>query len=461
MSEHIHRKEHIYFIILLLISIPMYLLFIFTGVGLLILLPFILIPLIAHLLSIGMIRGNGVKVTPYQFPEIYTKVNDLAVKMEMKKLPDIFIIESEGMLNAFATRFLGRNMVVLYSGLAELHVKEGKEELDFVIAHELAHIKRNHLLKNLFVLFGNWVPFLGSAYSRACEYTCDAIAHFYTEDLDASKRALTVLAIGTVLYKHVNETDYLQESSREKNLFVWFSEKLSTHPVLPKRIHQLNVKFGEHDPSISFKTTAWFKAGLAGALALILLLCASSFYLFQMLADTSLYSDFVLDSEETTALMLAASENDLERAEELIEDGQDVNAQDAFGMTPLMYASYPPADEYEEELIINTEMVELLLKHGADPNIISENGDLATVDIIYSGNLDLAELLIEKNADINLEDGYGQTALTAAVYEEDVKMVELLLDAGADPDYVTSEDETARSIAKEVKVPEITAMLKK
>ncbi|MDR0136124.1 M48 family metalloprotease [Metabacillus idriensis] len=461
MSEHIHRKEHIYFIILLLISIPMYLLFIFTGVGLLILIPFILIPLIAHLLSIGMIRGNGVKVTPSQFPEIYAKVNDLAVKMEMKKLPDIFIIESEGMLNAFATRFLGRNMVVLYSGLAELHVKGGKEELDFVIAHELAHIKRNHLLKNLLVLFGNWVPFLGSAYSRACEYTCDALAHYYTEDLDASKRALTVLAIGPVLYKYVNETDYLQESSREKNLFVWFSEKVSTHPVLPKRIHHLNGEFGESDPSISFRTTALFKAGLAGAFALILLIGAGSVFLVQMLAKTSLYSNFVLDSEETTQLMLAASENDLERAEELIESGEDVNAQDSLGMTPLMYASYPPADEYEEELIINAEMVELLLKNGADPNIVSDNGDVATVDIIYSGDLDLAELLIEKNADINLEDGYGQTALIAAVYEEDVKMVELLLNAGADPDYATSEDETARSIAEEIKVPEITALLNK
>ncbi|TDL80946.1 M48 family metallopeptidase [Peribacillus frigoritolerans] len=461
MSEHIHRKEHIYFIILLLISIPMYLLFIFTGVGLLILILFILIPLIAHLLSIGVIRGNGVKVTPSQFPEIYAKVNDLAVKMEMKKLPDIFIIESEGMLNTFATRFLGRNMVVLYSGLAELHVKGGKEELDFVIAHELAHIKRNHLLKNLLVLFGNWVPFLGSAYSRACEYTCDALAHYYTEDLDASKRALTVLAIGPVLYKYVNETDYLQESSREKNLFVWLSEKVSTHPVLPKRIHHLNGKFGESDPSISFRTTALFKAGIAGAFALIFILGAGSVFLVQMLAKTSLYSDFVLDSEETTQLMLAASENDLERAEELIESGEDVNAQDAMGMTPLMYASYPPADEYEEELIINAEMVELLLKNGADPNIVSDNGDVATVDIIYSGDLDLAELLIEKNADINLEDGYGQTALTAAVYEEDVKMVELLLNAGADPDYATSEDETARSIAEEIKVPEITALLNK
>jgi Zn-dependent protease with chaperone function len=229
-----------------------------------------------------MIRGNGVKVTSGQFPEIHSKVYELAIKMEMKKLPDVFIVQSEGMLNAFAARFLGRNMVVLYSGITELHVREGKEELDFVIAHELAHIKRNHILKNLFILFGNWVPFLGSAYSRACEYTCDALAHYHTGNLEASKRALTVLAIGPELYHHVSEAEYLRESSLEKNLFVWLSEKVSTHPALPKRIYQLNVKFGHHDPSISFKTTALFKAGLAGAAVFVLLLGVGTVFLFQM-----------------------------------------------------------------------------------------------------------------------------------------------------------------------------------
>lgn len=461
MSDHIYRKERIYFILMLLISIPMYFLFIITGIGLIFLLGLMLIPIIVHFLSMGMIRGNGVKVTQEQFPEIHAKVYELAIKMEMKKLPDVFIVQSEGMLNAFASRFFGRNMVVLYSGITELHVKEGKEELDFVIAHELAHIKRNHILKNLFVLFGNWVPFLGSAYSRACEYTCDALAHYYTENLDASKRALTVLAIGPELYRHVNEAEYLKESSLEKNLFVWLSEKVSTHPALPKRIHQLNEKFGKHDPSISFKTTAMFKAGLAGFAVFVLLLGAGSVFLFQMLSKTSFYSDFMLESEETTPLMLAASDDDRERAIELIEEGQDVNAQDALGMTPLMYAIYPVSDMLEEEYGSNLEMIELLLENGADPNVFSEEGDLASVDIVAQGDIELAELLIESDADVNLEDGYGQTPLISAVYSGDIEMVELLLNAGANPDYANMEGATAVSIAEEENMKEIADLLKK
>ncbi|MEK3806010.1 M48 family metallopeptidase [Bacillus sp. FSL H8-0547] len=460
MSVYVHRKEEIYFILLLLVTIPMYLLFIFTGVGLLILLPFILIPLIAHWINTGIIRGNGVKVTEKQFPEIHARVKEIAEVMQVKKLPDVFIVQRDGMLNAFATRFFGKNMVTLYSGIADLHVNGAQKELDFVIAHELAHVKRNHVMKNFLVLFGNWIPFLGSAYSRACEYTCDAMAHACTEDLEASKRALTILAAGPELYKHVNEEAYLEDSSREKHFFVWFSEKISTHPVLPKRIFRLNQVFGGTNPAVSFKTTALFKAGLAGAFVLVLILGAGGAVLISFLSTTSLYSDFVLDSEGTTELMAAASENDYDQARELIEQGEDVNVQDESGMTALMYAVYATYDlEFEEEAESYDEMIALLLENGVDPDLMSDEGDIATVDIISLGNIDLANLLIEKGADIHQEDGYGQTPLTMAVHQEDSDMVQLLIDAGADPFYVTSENESAQSIAEDADLTEITALL--
>jgi hypothetical protein len=62
---------------------------------------------------------------------VYERVSELAGKMELKKVPDVFVIHSEGAFNAFATRFFGRNMamVVIYSDVFELDREQGDKEL--------------------------------------------------------------------------------------------------------------------------------------------------------------------------------------------------------------------------------------------------------------------------------------------------------------------------------------------
>ena len=56
------------------------------------------------------------------------------------------MVQSGGLLNAFATRFSFRNLVVLYSDVMELAYEQGESAVDFIIAHELAHIAdlKNH-----------------------------------------------------------------------------------------------------------------------------------------------------------------------------------------------------------------------------------------------------------------------------------------------------------------------------
>ena len=56
----------------------------------------------------------------------------------MSVVPEFYVIESAGALNAFATRFFQRNMVVLYSDVFNLINSVDNEELYFIIAHELA-----------------------------------------------------------------------------------------------------------------------------------------------------------------------------------------------------------------------------------------------------------------------------------------------------------------------------------
>ncbi|MGE5702203.1 MAG: M48 family metallopeptidase [Clostridia bacterium] len=239
----VHKKETGYYVLCMIVSISTYLALLFSGIGIIILAVLFLVPLFVHAISMAHVRKNAVRITPRQFPEVYEKIKVLSERMRLASMPDVYVMESSGILNAFATRFFGRNMVVLYSDIFDLINQEGEEELSFVIAHELAHIKQKHIAKQLLILPAMWYPFVGEAYSRACEYTCDRMAAYYTNNPAAAMNGLTILAIGKTLYKKVDREEYLMESDRERGFFVWLAEKLSTHPPLPKRINQIEIYF--------------------------------------------------------------------------------------------------------------------------------------------------------------------------------------------------------------------------
>lgn len=236
----VHEKENAYFILALILSISTYLALILSIIGILYILLGMAVTFFMHGLVMAHIRTNGVKITAIQFPDINQKLLSLCKIMEINKVPDVFVIESGGLLNAFASRFFGRNFIVLYSEIFELITDKREDELTAVIAHELAHIKRNHLTKQLLILPALWVPFLGSAYSRATEYTCDRIATAYTGNAEATINVLTILAIGKQLAKKVNIPEYLVQSDKETGFFVWLSHVLASHPPTPCRIREID-----------------------------------------------------------------------------------------------------------------------------------------------------------------------------------------------------------------------------
>lgn len=103
-------------------------------------------------------------------------------------------------------------MVVLTSTMFELIEQNAEDELTFVIAHELAHIKRRHISKQLIILPALWIPGLTQAYSRACEYTCDRYASYYTGNTEAANNCLTIIGIGKTLFQYVNREAYLKQA---------------------------------------------------------------------------------------------------------------------------------------------------------------------------------------------------------------------------------------------------------
>lgn len=234
VSEWVHPKERIYFVLCLLVSFLAYAVLFLSLVGLVYIGIGLVVGLVAQGLFIGSLRGNGIRVSEQQFPEIHRMAERIAKQMRLESLPAIYVLQAGGLLNAFAARFLGRNFVVLLSDVLELAYAQGESAVAFVIAHELAHIKRKHLAWRAALYPAMMMPFLGPAYMRACEYTCDRLAAHC--EPDGAIQGLLVLAAGKTLYGQVSVEAFARQVDEEGGFWVALAEVLSTHPNLPKRL---------------------------------------------------------------------------------------------------------------------------------------------------------------------------------------------------------------------------------
>ena len=183
---------------------------------------------------IGNLKGNAIRISEHQLPDIYEIVKKQSVALGLSKIPHVYLLQAGGILNAFATRFLGTNYVVIYSDVLGEAYENNIEAVQFIVGHELGHVKRKHIVKRLLLLPSFIIPFLGLAYSRACEYTCDNIGAALSPK--GARNGLLLLASGKRLYHKINVERFMYQSQTEDGFWPWFSEKISSHPKLAKRV---------------------------------------------------------------------------------------------------------------------------------------------------------------------------------------------------------------------------------
>jgi Zn-dependent protease with chaperone function len=214
-------------------------LLIFSGLGIIYVALLALVLWMIHLALIGHLRGSAVRLGPNQFPELYASIDTLAQRMGMRT-PEAYLMQAGGSLNAFATRFLFSNIVVLFSDLLEA-CGDNTSARDMIIAHELGHIKCGHLRWHWFLMPAAFIPFLGSALSRAREYTCDLYGLAGAGDAEGASFGLTILASGGILAPKVNRAELVrQRETILRSGLMTLAEWFGSHPPLSKRIAEID-----------------------------------------------------------------------------------------------------------------------------------------------------------------------------------------------------------------------------
>ena len=129
------------------------------------------------------------------------------------------------------------------------------------------------------------------------------------------------------------------------------------------------------------------------------------------------------DNHGITPLMYAAEIGSVDAMRLLLDRGADVNAQNAFGSTALMWSVSDPAK------------VRLLLDRGAQVNTAAKSGRTALIIAAFTNpSADVVRLLLAKGAQVDVMDRRHVTPMNGATFGNDTATVRLLLEAGADID---------------------------
>lgn len=214
-----------------------------------------------HLAFIAHVRGSAVRLGPDQFPALHDRVAALAERMGMDTVPETYILQAGGSLNALATRFLGANIVVLFSDLLEA-CGDDESARDMIIAHELGHIRCGHLKWHWVLIPSTLVPFLGTALSRAREYTCDRFGLAGAGNTEGALKGLSILAAGARYGPRINREALVRQRAAFNTGMMTLGEWLSTHPPLAKRLAQI-------EPGLTAGQPERFRAGPLRAAAIL------------------------------------------------------------------------------------------------------------------------------------------------------------------------------------------------
>jgi predicted Fe-Mo cluster-binding NifX family protein len=122
----------------------------------------------------------------------------------------------------------------------------------------------------------------------------------------------------------------------------------------------------------------------------------------------------------------------LKTISKLLELGADPNVLHAQDMTAMMYAAKLGSSEGWKAAV---EHSELLIKSGANVNLVNTAGETALMLASQSGNIKLVNLLIKSGADVNVINKVGDSALSYAkgAAENKNDIVKALENAGAKP----------------------------
>jgi Zn-dependent protease with chaperone function len=304
MGDLVYPRERTLGAITLVLGILVWLLLIAGtfGTALIFVLLAFIVYLFAHSALIAHLKGNGVELSAAQFPDLYNDFVACCNRLQIDKHPKAYVLNGNGGLNAFATKFLGAQYVVLLSDVVDA-MAQHPGGVRFYLGHELGHLRMKHLSGALFRWPALWLPLLGAAYSRARESTCDRHGLACAASADDAARALAALSAGPQRWRNLDMTAYKNQVAETSGFWMSFHELIGGYPWLTKRAARIldpNARLPSRNPlAYVLALIVPFAGRLGPGFATLILV-----YIVAVLAAIAIpaYRDYTIRAELTGAL---------------------------------------------------------------------------------------------------------------------------------------------------------------
>jgi Zn-dependent protease with chaperone function len=236
------------------------------------------------------LTGSFLQVTPDSLPDLHELLVKACDILDLPRLPDLYVGGSQ--LNAF-TACVEHPLIMLYTGAVDMLTPE---ELLFVIAHEVGHIKSGHVL---YYQMAEFIPIIGEIvgtatfgvgewlsvplqlalmhWQRMSELTADRAGLLACQDADVALRTLMKLAGLPKKYSSaINTQDFIRQArdfhameAEKLNLIAkWLSTMGASHPWTVMRAQHILqwIESGEYNTVLKApqRTSQQLPAGIAG-----------------------------------------------------------------------------------------------------------------------------------------------------------------------------------------------------
>ncbi|HWW60231.1 MAG TPA: M48 family metallopeptidase [Thermoanaerobaculia bacterium] len=236
------------------------------------------------------LTGSHLRVTADNFPDIHDMVTKACEVLDLPVRPEVYIAAG-GDINAF-TAGVERTLVVLNAGAID-HLSD--DELFFVIAHELGHIKSGHIL---YYQIAEFLPVIGEIvgaatfgigellgaglqmallkWKRMSELTADRAGLLACQDANVAITAMMKIAgLPSKYYASMNPEDFIAQAREFTSLDLeklnWFAKWLGTvgqsHPWTVLRASEFLswIDSGGYENALSFPMGTIVPPQLTGA----------------------------------------------------------------------------------------------------------------------------------------------------------------------------------------------------